>query len=113
VAAIGPRRARSLFATARVFDAAFAERIGLVDEVVADAEALAAARKRIAADILSCAPGAVAESKRLVADIADRHLDHALMEETAHRIARVRVSEEGQEGVRAFLERRAPPWTTP
>jgi methylglutaconyl-CoA hydratase len=113
VAAIGPRRARSLFATARVFDAAFAQGIGLIDEVVADRDALAAARARIAADILACAPGAVAESKRLVADIAGRELDHALMDDTARRIARVRVSEEGQEGVRAFLERRAPPWTTP
>jgi methylglutaconyl-CoA hydratase len=113
VAAIGPRRARSLFATARVFDAAFAQSIGLIDEVVADTDALAAARARIAADILACAPGAVAESKRLVADIAGRELDHALMDDTARRIARVRVSEEGQEGVRAFLERRAPPWTTP
>jgi methylglutaconyl-CoA hydratase len=110
VAAIGPRRSRSLFATARVFDAAFAHEIGLVDEVVADAAGLAAARQRIAADITACAPGAVAASKRLVDDVAGREIDHALMEETARRIARARVSEEGREGVRAFLDRRSPRW---
>jgi methylglutaconyl-CoA hydratase len=110
VAAIGSRRARGLFATARVFDAAFARHIGLVDEVVADAAGLAAARQRVAAEIMACAPGAVAASKRLVADVAGREIDHALMEETAHRIARVRMGEEGREGVRAFLDRRAPRW---
>jgi methylglutaconyl-CoA hydratase len=110
VAAIGPRRARGLFATGRIFDAAFARDIGLVDEVVADGPALAAAKQRIAGEILACAPGAVAASKRLVNDVAGREVDHALMEETARRIARARVGDEGQEGVRAFLERRAPGW---
>jgi methylglutaconyl-CoA hydratase len=110
VAAIGPRRARGLFATGRIFDAAFARDIGLVDEVVADGPALAAAKQRVAGEILACAPGAVAASKRLVNDVAGRELDHALMEETARRIARARVGDEGQEGVRAFLERRAPGW---
>ena len=64
IAAIGPRRARSLFATARVFDAGFAREIGLVDEVVADSAALDAAKDRIAEEIRACAPLAVAESKR-------------------------------------------------
>ena len=111
VAAIGPRRARGLFATGRMFDAHFAQTIGLVDDVVADADALAAARDRIIAEIRACAPGAVAESKRLVAHVAGRQIDHGLMEDTARRIARARVGPEGQEGVRAFLERRPPEWT--
>jgi methylglutaconyl-CoA hydratase len=111
IAAIGPRRARSLFATGRVFDAAFAREIGLVDEVVPDAAGLDAARDRIAEEIQACAPGAVAESKRLVAHVTGRPIDHALMEETARVIARVRVGPEGQEGVRAFLDRRRPDWT--
>jgi methylglutaconyl-CoA hydratase len=110
VAAIGPRRARGLFATGRVFDAAFAREIGLIDEVAADAAGLAAARQRIAAEIMACAPGAVAASKRLVDDVAGRQIDHALMEETARRIAHARAGEEGQEGVRAFLDRRSPGW---
>ena len=108
--AIGPRAARGLFAMASVFDADHALRNGLITEVVADTAALEAARDRVAADILACAPGAVAESKRLVADIHGQPIDHGLMMETARRIAATRVGEEGQEGVRAFLERRKPSW---
>jgi methylglutaconyl-CoA hydratase len=110
VQAIGPRAARGLFTTGRVFDAAYAEKIGLVTEVVADAAALDAAQDRISSDILACAPEAVAEAKRLVADVHGRQIDHSLMEETARRIASIRVGDEGQEGVRAFLERRKPRW---
>jgi methylglutaconyl-CoA hydratase len=110
VAAIGPRAARGLFATGQAFDAEHALRIGLVSEVVADAHALAAAKARIAREILACAPGAVADAKRLALDVYAQEIDHGLMEETAKRIAQARVSGEGQEGVRAFLERRKPDW---
>jgi methylglutaconyl-CoA hydratase len=110
IQAIGPRNARGLFATGRQFDAAYAEKIGLVTEVVADAAALRAAAHRIARDIMACGPTAVEDAKRLVDDVAGRVIDHALMEMTAHRIAATRVGEEGQEGVRAFLERRRPRW---
>ena len=109
VAAVGPRQARGLFATGRLFDAAYAEKIGLVTEVVADAVELDAARDRIAADMMACAPGAVAESKRLVDDVAYQPIED-VMDETAKRIARIRISDEGQEGVRAFLEKRKPSW---
>ena len=110
IAAIGPRRARGLFALGRGFDAVAARNYGLVDEVVADAEALEVARQAIINEIKACAPGAVGESKRLVAHVAGRVIDHNLMADTAHRIARVRVGPEGQEGVRAFLARRSPAW---
>ena len=110
VAAIGARRARGLFALGRSFGAEEARAFGLIDQVVDGPEGLAAARDAIAADIRACAPGAVGESKRLVAHIAARVLDHGLMADTAHWIARVRVGAEGQEGVRAFLERRPPGW---
>lgn len=110
VAAVGPRIARGLFATARIFDAAEAGRIGLVTSVVADAAALEAERDRLKADIRACAPGAVDAAKRLVDLVAGRHVDHGLMDETARRIARARVSDEGREGVAAFLERRKPRW---
>lgn len=110
VEAIGPRNARALFATARIFDAAYAEAIGLVTETVADLAALHAAAHRIATDIVACAPGAVEGSKRLVDDVAGRVIDRELMEMTAHRIAAARVGQEGQEGVRAFLDRRKPSW---
>jgi methylglutaconyl-CoA hydratase len=110
VAAVGPRRARRLFATGEVFDAAAAREFGLVDEVAADAEALEAAKARIAAGQLACAPGAVDESKRLVDEVAYREVDHELMRHTAHRIAAQRVGAEGQAGVRAFLDGVKPPW---
>ena len=90
--------------------AAVTERIGLVSEVVADAAALQEAHDRIAAEILACAPGAVADCKRLAADVYGREIDHELMDMTARRIAAARVGEEGQEGVHAFLERRRPRW---
>ena len=111
VAAIGPRKARSLFATGRMFDSRFALEIGLIDEVVADPVALAKAKDRIASEIRACAPQALAQSKRLVRDVFGREIDHALMEETAKRIAQARLKPEGQEGVRAFLDRRPPAWT--
>jgi methylglutaconyl-CoA hydratase len=110
VAAIGPRRARGLFALGRTFGAADAQRFGLVDLVVDGPEGLAAARDAIASDILACGPEAVGEAKRLVEHVAHHHIDHAVMTETAHWIARIRVSPEGQEGVRAFLEGRPPNW---
>jgi methylglutaconyl-CoA hydratase len=110
VEAVGARRARALFAHGRVFDAEHARDLGLVDEVVDGPDALAAARDRLAADVMACAPRAVAEAKRLVEAVVGREIDHSLMEDTARRIARARVSDEGREGVDAFLNRRKPDW---
>lgn len=110
VAAIGARKARRLFATGEVFGADFARSIGLVDEVVADASGLAASKARFADQMRACAPGAIGESKKLVTEVAYRHLDHGLLSHTAHRIAAQRVGREGQAGVRAFLAGKKPPW---
>ncbi|MBC6981996.1 enoyl-CoA hydratase-related protein [Caulobacter sp. 17J80-11] len=110
VDAIGPRQARALFSTGRVFDAEYARQIGLVTEVVHDSEALNALQERLAGEIMACAPEAIAESKRLVWDVWGRPIDNALMDDTARRIAKKRVSPEGREGVRAFLEKRKPSW---
>jgi methylglutaconyl-CoA hydratase len=110
VAAIGPRRARRLFSTGEVFSAEQALAFGLVDEVVESADELAAAKQRIAAGILACAPGAVGASKELISHIIGRHLDQALIEHTAKLIAARRVSDEGQAGVRAFLDGQKAPW---
>ena len=110
--AIGPRAAKALFVTARVIDADRALAIGLVQEVAADAAALVAAEARIVTEVMACAPGAVADVKKLVWDVWARPLDHGLMEETARRLAHRRVSEEGREGVDAFIRRRKPDWAT-
>ena len=113
VEAIGARRARALFASGLAFDADEALAIGLVDRVVADSEALDRARDAIAGEMMAAAPGAVAAAKDLVRYVQSHHhkIDDHLMDETARRIAARRVSDEGQEGVRAFLERRKPAWT--
>jgi len=111
VAAVGPRAARALFATGRTFDADEAQSLGLVTELVPNATALEAVRARIASESMACAPGAVAASKKLVGDIFAHPIDHGLVEETARRMASARMSAEGQEGVRAFVEGRKPEWT--
>jgi len=110
VAAIGSRRSRRLFSTGEIFDAELARRTGLVDEIVADAQGLADAKARLIRQLGQCSPRAIEESKRLVEEVSHRRIDHGLMSHTAHRIAAQRVSEEGQAGVRAFLEGRPPPW---
>jgi len=109
VAAIGARAARRYFLTAERFDAAEAHRLGLVHEVVVDAEALDAKVKELAEIILSCGPNAVAETKDLVFAV-DRPWTWDVLKDSARRIARVRASEEGKDGVGAFLEKRKPGW---
>ena len=99
LAKIGPS-ARRLFTTGERFGAATALRIGLVDEVAEDAEA---AVRRVLDEILTSGPAATREAKRLV-------LAPPAPDELPHVAARLRTSEEGQEGLRAFLEKRAPAW---
>jgi methylglutaconyl-CoA hydratase len=67
--------------------------------------------KNFADYLLKGGPNALAAAKKLIADVARRPLDDALMEETARRIASIRVSPEGREGLSAFLEKRPPSWT--
>ena len=100
---IGPSWARRYFVTGERFDAATALRIGLVHEVDAD---LDAAVERVLAELRSAGPRASRHAKRLVLDRPDGP-------ETARRIAERRTSAEGQEGLRAFLERRSPDFASP
>ena len=110
IQALGPRTAKLLFATGRVFDADAAWSYGLVDEVFDDVAGLDAARDALIEEMAPCAPGAIGDAKALVNDFVGQKLDKGLIEESARRIARRRVSPEGQEGVRAFLGRRKPSW---
>ena len=67
-------------------------------------------RDKLADILCQNSPGAMAEAKRLIADVTGRPIDAALRSETAGRIARQRASAEGREGVAAFLEKRKPSW---
>jgi methylglutaconyl-CoA hydratase len=109
VRALGERASRRYFTTAEQFDCATALRLGLVHEVVS-ADMLDATVQKIAATLCANGPCAVRESKRLVQDIAGRVLEEGLIDDTAARIARIRASAEGREGVASFLEKRAPSW---
>jgi methylglutaconyl-CoA hydratase len=109
IAAIGPRAARRYFLTAERFDARQALQLGLVSAVVPAAD-LAAEANKLADILCRNSPGAMAEAKRLIADVTGRPIDAALRSETAGRIARQRASVEGREGVAAFLDKRKPSW---
>lgn len=106
---IGARAARRYFLTGERFDAAEARRIGLVHEVVPEAD-LDAAVARIAAELLKCGPQAVATAKEIIRAVAGAPRDEAI-DYTVKTIARARVSPEGQEGLGAFLEKRKPNWS--
>jgi methylglutaconyl-CoA hydratase len=107
--AIGERAARRYFLTAEVFDAAEAYRIGLLSLVVKNQE-LDTCIETLLEHLLAGGPEAHAKIKDLVRTVSGRPADDALVAETAKRIAEVRVSPEGKEGISSFLEKRKPSW---
>lgn len=109
-AAIGPRACRRYFLTAERFDAETAERLGLVHRVVAP-DALAGARDEIVGHLLRGGPAAQAAAKDLVQRVSFAKIDEALRHDTARRIADARASDEGKEGIAAFLDKRRPNWS--
>jgi methylglutaconyl-CoA hydratase len=109
VAKIGQSAARELFLTGARFSAARAKEIGLIHATGEEAE-LDRIVAKYTNDVLTAGPEAVAAAKRLIADIAHKTPSQAA-EQTAEAIARQRVSAEGQEGMRAFLDKRKPAWT--
>ena len=111
IAAIGARQARRLFLGAEVFDAREAERIGLLQQCVAPAQ-LDEAVDRSLHWLGKGGPQAQKEAKRLALRVAGTTPESAerLDSENAALIARLRVSSEGQEGLNAFLDKRAPNW---
>lgn len=107
--AIGERPAQRYFLTAERFSAAEAHRIGLVHEVVA-ADALDAKVEELVKALCNASPAAVRACKKLIADVAGQDIDDALVARTVQGIADIRASEEGREGVQAFLQKRKPNW---
>ena len=107
--AMGEQASRRYFVTAERFSAAQAQAMGFVHEVVA-AEALDTRIAEIVATLVANGPAASKACKQLVKDIAGRPIDAALRDDTARRIADIRASAEGREGVQAFLNKRDPSW---
>lgn len=107
--AMGERAARRYFLTAERFSAHEAQRIGFV-HVVSKADGLDAAIDGIVTALVAAGPRAVQEAKRLVREVAGEPITDTLIVDTADRIAALRGSVEGREGVRAFLDKRRAAW---
>jgi methylglutaconyl-CoA hydratase len=109
VEAMGARHARRYFLSAERFTAAEAFRLGLVHDICPIDELDGRINELLGA-LLVAGPRAQAEAKALIRAVAARPIDDAVIADTAARIARVRGSPEGKEGVAAFLEKRPPAW---
>lgn len=109
IEAIGARQARRYFLTAERFDAAQAQRIGLLHEVVA-AHAIDTRIGALIDALKAAGPSAQLECKALIRGVAHRPIDEDVIAGTARHIAAVRASPEGREGIAAFLGKRAPAW---
>lgn len=109
VRALGEQAARRYFVTAERFDAARAHALGFAHEVVPAAD-LDQRVDAIVSALVANGPEAVKACKRLVQDVAGRPIDAELRDDTARRIADIRGSAEGREGVQSFLDKRSPAW---
>ena len=107
--AIGERQTSRYMISGERFDATEAQRIGLLHKVV-DLENLDDALKETVGELLKNSPSAMVQSKALIAAVANRPIDDAVIEETAQRIADARASDDGREGLDAFLNKRKPSW---
>jgi methylglutaconyl-CoA hydratase len=110
VAAIGERAARRYFLTGERFDAGQAWRLGLVHELSVDDAEMDDRINTIVGSLLDCGPVAQREAKELIRAVANRPVTSEVIQDTADRIARIRSSPEGREGVTAFLEKRKAAW---
>lgn len=112
IAAIGERAARRYILTGERFDAAEARRIGLVHEVVAE-EQLDNTLEGFLENLLKGSPQALTAAKSLIFAVSRQPTSAAVIADTAERITDIRASDEGREGVTAFLEKRPPAWIEP
>jgi methylglutaconyl-CoA hydratase len=107
--AIGERAARRYFLTAEVFDAEEAHRIGMLTMLVPPS-GLDSAVEGLVKNLVAGGPQAHARIKELIRAVALRPVEDALVADTARRIAEIRVSPEGREGIASFLEKRKASW---
>jgi methylglutaconyl-CoA hydratase len=112
IRAMGERTARRYFLTAEVFDAQEALRIGMLS-ILTTKEELDGVVSSLVEHLLAGGPEAHGKIKALIRAVAGRRPDDALAAETAQRIAEIRGSPEGREGIAAFLEKRKASWCSP
>jgi methylglutaconyl-CoA hydratase len=111
VAAMGQRAARRWFLTGERFDAAAAERVGLVSEAV-DPQRLDRRCDELIQAILQGGPQALSHCKWLLDEVAGEPVGAEELEETVRSLASIRAGEEAREGIEAFFARRSPAWVT-
>jgi methylglutaconyl-CoA hydratase len=109
--AIGARMARRYFTTAEVFSARRARRIGLLSEAVVEEE-LGSTIENLIEHILKNSPAAIREAKQLIFDVQNKAVSDDILAKTSEKIAELRVSKQGQEGLNAFLQKRRANWIT-
>eukprot|EP00041_Stephanoeca_diplocostata_P015017 m.283956 g.283956 ORF g.283956 m.283956 type:complete len:306 (-) comp19893_c0_seq1:240-1157(-) len=111
LAKVGAPILRRYFLTAEIFDTAAAVSMGLVNEAVADADALADTEERLKAQLMNNSPSAMRDSKDLIFNVASYGTVNSTVREwSATRLAEVRDSKDGREGMSAFIEKRKPQW---
>lgn len=113
IAAIGARNARRYFVTGERFDAAQAFQMGLIHDLAADDDDLDEKVGTVIDAMMLAGPVAQREAKELIRAVANRPMHSEILQDTADRIARVRTSPEGREGISAFLEKRKAAWIPP
>ena len=107
--AIGARVARRYFTTAEVFSARRARRLGLLSEAVVEEE-LDSTIENLIEHILKNSPAAIRAAKQLIFDVQNKPITDHVLAKTSEKIAELRVSEQGQEGLSAFLQKRRAKW---
>lgn len=107
---IGANKARPLFVSAQAFDGKTARKLGLVRFLLRKEKDLAKCQANLVSEVLKNAPGAIADAKILIDDVANASINAELSRMTAKKIAKRRSSDEGREGTTAFLEKRKPNW---
>ncbi len=110
VSAIGERASRRFFLTAEAFDANTATQLGLTHAVVEDADALKQKGEQLITALLQNSPQGMNKTKQLIQTVSRGELDSDMRDYTVNLIASIRVSEEGQEGLSSFLEKRKASW---
>ncbi|WP_372625400.1 enoyl-CoA hydratase/isomerase family protein [Arsukibacterium sp.] len=107
--ALGERQSRRYFLTAERFSADTAKSLGLLHEIVSATE-LTQKADTLAEQLLQNSPAAMSAAKALIHNIYNRKISNNVVAHTTQAIAEIRVSDEGQEGLSAFLEKRRPNW---